>query len=307
MRRRSFPSEATAYQRAAHAAYAAIPRHLLTSVAAGPWIRLYSFQSTPVLNAQLQAVISLASYATDSEDASALALAGRMQRSAAETLARFDTGYWTYYALPRDYSDLDYQQYVVQLLTKLAPADPRFADASKRFATYEKQPPAFKLGTAGVGQVRFWLSKPSTVSVTSAAGPSRRLSLGDGWHTLAWAEPKRPGIYAVKLSAVDRAGNQAAFEALPIVRAIAPAKAAASTRSTASAKSGPAVVRRRCRGRRSRARGACREARVAGRSGRYRLARGRGCTRPGSDRRAAARARRPAGDRRAEREPAAGG
>ena len=234
------PDEATAYQRAAHAAYAVIPRQLLTSVAAGPWIRLYSFQSTPVLNAQLQAVISLASYATDSEDASAAALAGRMQRSAAATLARFDTGYWTYYALPRDYSDLDYQQYVVQLLTKLAPADPRFADASKRFATYEKQPPAFKLGTAGVGQVRFWLSKPSTVSVTSAAGPSQRLSLGDGWHTLAWAEPKRPGIYAVKLSAVDRAGNQAAFEALPIVRAIAPAKAAASTRSTASAKSGPA-------------------------------------------------------------------
>ena len=226
------PERATAYDRAARAAYAAIPGHLLTSVAAGPWIRLYSFQSTPVLNAQLQAVISLASYANDSEDTSALALATRMEKSAAEMLGSFDTGYWTYYALPRDYSDLDYQTYVVQLLTKLAPEDPRFADASKRFATYKTQPPAFKLGTAGVGQVRFWLSKPSTVSVTSAAGPSRRLSLGDGWHTLAWPEPKRPGIYAVKLSAVDRAGNQSAFEALPIVRAVAPATAPAATRAT---------------------------------------------------------------------------
>ena len=232
------PERATAYQRAAHAAYAVIPRRLLTSVSAGPWIRLYSFQSTAVLNAQLQTVISLGSYATDSEDAGAANLAARMQRSAAAMLASFDTGYWTYYALPRDYSDLDYQQYVVQLLTKLAKTDPRFADASKRFATYEKQPPAFRLGTAGVGQVRFWLSKPSSVAVTSAAGPSRRLSLGDGWHTLAWSEPKRPGIYAVKLSAVDRAGNHASFEALPIVHAIAPA-APATSRSTASAKDGP--------------------------------------------------------------------
>jgi hypothetical protein len=232
------PDEATAFQRAAHAAYAAIPRRLLTSVAAGPWIRLYSFQSTAVLNAQLQAVISIASYATDSEDVAAANLATRLERSAAATLARFDTGYWTYYALPRDYSDLDYQQYVVQLLTKLAPDDARFADASKRFATYEKQPPAFRLDTAGVGQVRFWLSKPSTVSVLSAAGPSRQLSLGDGWHTLSWAQPKRPGIYAVKLSAADRAGNRASLEALPIVRAVAPANASASTRSTAAVQAG---------------------------------------------------------------------
>ena len=49
-------------------------------------------------------------------------------------------------ATPRD---LDYQHYVVQLLNKLAPTDPRFADASKRFAAYEKQPPAFKLATGG--------------------------------------------------------------------------------------------------------------------------------------------------------------
>ena len=300
------PERATAYQRAAHAAYAVIPRHLLTSVAAGPWIRLYSFQSTAVLNAQLQAVISLASYATDSEDPDAANLAARMQRSAAAMLARFDTGYWTYYALPRDYSDLDYQQYVVQLLTKLAKADPRFADASKRFATYEKQPPAFKLGTAGVGQVRFWLSKPSSVAVTSAAGPSRRLSLGDGWHTLAWSEPKRPGIYAVKLSAVDRAGNRASFEALPIVHAIAPA--GSGDESPHREREGWAsVVRDRCWGRRSRAGCACGQARPASDPRRDRLAGRFGRARSRPDRRPPARTCRAAGDRRARRESAAGG
>jgi hypothetical protein len=36
---------------------------MLTQVAAGPWIRLYAFSSLPVFNAQLQAVLSLQSYA----------------------------------------------------------------------------------------------------------------------------------------------------------------------------------------------------------------------------------------------------
>ena len=233
--------ETPAFQRTAHAAYTAIPGRLLTRVAAGPWIRLYSFQSTPVLNAQLQSVISLASYAADSGDAAAAALATRLEGAAASTLSQFDTGYWTYYALPRDFSDLAYQQYVVQLLGKLAEDDVRFGDAAKRFASYQRQPPAFKLGTAGVGQVRFWLSKPSIVAVASAAGPSRRLSLGDGWQTLAWKEPVRPGIYPVRVNAVDRAGNQASFEALPIVRAAASVKTIGARRTTSAVATGSAA------------------------------------------------------------------
>ena len=41
--------EASALIGQARAAYEAIPGHLLTQVAAGPWIRLYSFQNVPVL------------------------------------------------------------------------------------------------------------------------------------------------------------------------------------------------------------------------------------------------------------------
>ena len=130
------PDQETALMREARAAYRAIPSHLLTSVAAGPWIRLYSFQSLRVLNAQLQAIVSLQSYATTAEDPDAAALAARMQRAAAATLPSFDTGYWTYYSLPHETSPLDYQQFVVQLLKKLAPSDPRFADAATRFAAY---------------------------------------------------------------------------------------------------------------------------------------------------------------------------
>ncbi|HEY8644994.1 MAG TPA: D-glucuronyl C5-epimerase family protein [Gaiellaceae bacterium] len=203
----------------ARAAYQAIPGRLLTSVAAGPWIRLYSFTSLPVLNAQLQAVISLQSYATTAEDSDAAALATRMQRAAAATLARFDTGYWSYYALPHDPSPLDYHEYVVQLLKRLAPADPRFASAATRFAAYVTQPPAFQLAPASLGSVTFWVSKPASISAVSGAGPSKRVTVDGGWHTLSWGVPKRPDAYPVHVTATDSSGNHASFDALPIVRA----------------------------------------------------------------------------------------
>ena len=234
--------ETTLLTRQARGAYRTIPGRLLTRVAAGPWIRLYAFRSTAVLNAQLQAVISLQSYAAAVEDASAAALAARMQHAAAATLPKFDTGYWTYYSLVRDPSPLDYQRYVVQLLTKLASADPRFADAATRFASYLHQPPAFKLANGGLGEVRFWLSKPATVSAVSAAGKTHHVALDAGWHTLSWREPTRTGTYPVKLSAVDWAGNHVALEALPIVRAAA-AQVAQSRRTNADAVAGqPAFV-----------------------------------------------------------------
>ena len=234
--------ETTLLTRQARGAYRTIPGRLLTGVAAGPWIRLYAFRSTAVLNAQLQAVISLQSYAAAVEDASAAALAARMQHAAAATLPKFDTGYWTYYSLARDPSPLEYQRYVVQLLTKLASADPRFADAATRFASYLHQPPAFKLANGGLGEVRFWLSKPATVNAVSAAGKTHHVALDAGWHTLSWREPTRTGTYPVELRAVDWAGNHVALEALPIVRAAA-AQVAQSRRTTADVVTGqPAFV-----------------------------------------------------------------
>ncbi len=216
-----------AYLREATAAYRVIPRSLLTSVPAGPWIRLYAFDRTPVLNAQLQATISLAAYAAATQDSGAASLAARMQAAAAAMLPRFDTGYWSDYSLAGDPSPVDYQMFVVSLLRKLAPKDARFADAAARFAAYEKEPPAFKLDNAGVGQVRFWLSKPSTVTMTTGAGPTKRLSVDGGWHTVAW-QPKSAGVYPVHVDAADWLGNRTSFDALPIVKVGAAAAAAAS-------------------------------------------------------------------------------
>ena len=170
------PEEATTYMNEATAAFRVIPKRLMTSVAAGPWIRLYAFSSLTVLNAQLQATISLEAYATASGDAQAQTLATRMQNAAAASLGRFDTGYWSYYALPREPSPPDYHHYVVQLLTKLKTADPRFADAATRFAAYEKEPPAFQLANGGVGQVRVLALEAGHRRRRDAAGPTKRLA-----------------------------------------------------------------------------------------------------------------------------------
>src|SRR5258708_39892417 len=131
-----------------------------------------------------------------------------MQRAAAATLPRCDAGDWSYYALPHDPSPLDYHEYVVQLLQRLKSADPRFAAAAVRFAAYEKQPPAFQLAPGSPGALTFWLSKPSTVSVVTGAGPSRRVTVDGGWHTLSWGGPTRAGPYPGHMSRTGAAGNQ---------------------------------------------------------------------------------------------------
>jgi hypothetical protein len=220
----------------AAASFRVVPR-LTMSLTAGPWIRLYSFSKNPVLNAQLQSVVSLQTYAKATGDAAAASLAARMEQSAAATVARFDTGYWTYYSLAGNPSPLSYQKFVVQLLHKLAPSDSRFAQAADRFAAYLRQPPAFKVATAPSGSLRFWLSKPASVSAWTPAGRSVRVSLDDGWHTFHWGEPKNPGIYAVHLTAVDYAGNRTSFEALPIVRIPGSAHRSTSARQPSGAAS----------------------------------------------------------------------
>lgn len=226
--------------REARSAYRAIPGRLTTQVAAGPWIRLYSFSSLPVLNAQLQSVLSLQSYAKGAGDSGAGQLAAQMESAAAATLSRFDTGYWSSYSLAGDPSPLSYHQFVIRLLRKLAPQDPRFGEEADRFAVYLRQPPAFELADAPSGQLRFWLSKPARVSVVTATGSSRQLSLGGGWHTLRWHEPKRAGIYGIKVAAVGPAGNRTSFAALPLVRVTGASRGSASASRKVRA-AGPAI------------------------------------------------------------------
>jgi D-glucuronyl C5-epimerase-like protein len=214
---------------AADRAYAALPGLLSPGSPAKPWIALYSFDRTPVLNAQLQAALSVGDYAAISGDPAADALATRLTAAAGALLPRFDTGYWSLYSLRGSESPLDYHDYVIGLLRKLSirTGDTGWGEAADRFRSYESQPPVIRLGPPAPtvyprpadgyrdeAPIRFWLSKRSTVTLRVGEATIRQ-TLGHGENTLHWAPGKAsPGVYHPRLAAVGPSGLRAE-ETLP--------------------------------------------------------------------------------------------
>ncbi|MDQ3992755.1 MAG: D-glucuronyl C5-epimerase family protein, partial [Actinomycetota bacterium] len=195
---------------------------LVRATSAGPWVRLYSFTSMLVLNAQLQAALSIADYAKTSGSPDAAVFATRLEQAAVALLPRFDTGAWSLYALGGAEAPLKYHSYVVSLLERLAQRtqSPAWADAWARFDSYLALPPdVAPLATTGVvyplprdgfrdrASVTFSLSKKSTMRFV-VAGEQRPFTLPRGRHTLSWNPGRRaPRRYAARLVATDLAGN----------------------------------------------------------------------------------------------------
>ncbi|MFN2628020.1 MAG: D-glucuronyl C5-epimerase family protein [Gaiellaceae bacterium] len=214
---------------AAGRAYAAVPAGLIQQLSAGPWIRLYSFDRLVVLNAQLQAIVSLNDYAQATGDANAAGLAASMTVAAQALLPRFDTGYWSLYSLGGAEAPLEYQKFVTQLLVKLAQQtqDPVWQDAATRFYAYVKEPP--QIGPTPLGapvtlypkpadnfldaaRVTFTLSKRSRVTL-AAGGVAVSATLNRGTQTLTWKPGTlAPGSYTGQLTAVDLAGNKSTVQ-----------------------------------------------------------------------------------------------
>jgi hypothetical protein len=235
---------------AADAAYAAVPGLLSPTAPAKPWIELYSFDRIAVLNAQLQAALSVGDYAAIAGDPAADALATRLTAAARTLLPRFDTGYWSLYSLRGDESPLDYHDYVISLLRKLAArtGDAGWSEVADRFSAYESQPPVIRLGPPpptlyprpadgfrDFAPIRFWLSKSSTVTLLVAG---RRLTevLGHGDHTVYWAPGKTaPGVYRPFLTAVAVGGPRAEQELPPVTVARPPGPPSLTVSVTAPA------------------------------------------------------------------------
>jgi D-glucuronyl C5-epimerase C-terminus len=217
---------------AATRAFIPIQAGLVLQRPEGPWIRLYSFDREVVLNAQLQAGLSVGDYAEASGDVGAAAFATSLLNTAKVLLPRFDTGAWSLYSLGGPESPLEYQVYVNSLLAKLAQrtADPVWIAAASRFAQYVKQPPALapgpppptlypvpRDGFRDQAAISFTLSKLSTVTFR-VGGRSATFQLARGRHVLIWRPDRRPpGTYAAELRARDLAGNQATVPLPPIV------------------------------------------------------------------------------------------
>jgi D-glucuronyl C5-epimerase C-terminus len=205
----------------ARPAFLAIRKGLLVWPGGKPWVRLYSFSPMAVLNAHLQAAVSIEAYARSTQDSEATALAAELRGSALALLPRFDTGYWSLYSLGGAEARLNYHTFVVSLLRRLAiqTGEAPWTDWQIRFDEQLHEPPALspRGQTPAVlagrsARIMFWLSKVSRVSLF-VAGETQVLTLERGVHTLLWnPERRRPGSYAAYLSAVDLAGNRAGVQ-----------------------------------------------------------------------------------------------
>lgn len=206
----------------ARRAFAALVPRMVISLPQGPWIRLYSFSGAVVLNAQLQALLSLRQYAALTDDVRAQELIDRLAQSSRLLLPRFDTGWWSRYELSGGQASIDYHRYVTSLLWKLARAfdGTVWAREAQRFRNDWRQPPVlsvvpprplvYLLSSGRHAQISLvlTLSKPSLLTVRIGA-VSVTAWRAAGRHALLW----RPGAHTLPkvsatISAVDLAGNR---------------------------------------------------------------------------------------------------
>jgi len=105
---------------AAAASFRALHHGLLIPIAGGSWIREYGFTGQVILNAQLQSIISLGSYAAIAESATARRLTDELAGATQRLLPSFDLGCWARYQLGGGAASIHYQAYHVELLRRLA-------------------------------------------------------------------------------------------------------------------------------------------------------------------------------------------
>jgi hypothetical protein len=207
---------------------------LTLKLSSGPWIRLYGFNSEIVLNAQLQAVLSLLEYAQSTEDATATALAQQLNNAAEKMLPRFDTGDWSRYELGGGYASKAYEKFVTDLLQKLATktGDPFWVATSQRFHAYYYDAPQVTQPTAQPTTIYpqpadgYLDTAPITVNLSmraavtlAVAGKVTTYRWTAGQHTVNWTPPAGvgPGMYPVQMTATSYAGHKATFSLAPVV------------------------------------------------------------------------------------------
>jgi hypothetical protein len=106
--------------RAAEASFRALRKTLLMPLGGGAWVREYGFTHQAILNAQLQSLISLASYAKIVKTAEAGRVVADLEVATLRLLHRFDLGRWSRYELGGSPADLHYHTYHVELLRRLS-------------------------------------------------------------------------------------------------------------------------------------------------------------------------------------------
>jgi hypothetical protein len=221
---------------AARRAFDSIANGLVIGLGAGPWIRHYSFSRLVVLNAHLQAIVSLGEYAQLLGDQRADALADRFAGSAKALLGRFDTGYWTRYSLGGPEARLNYHRFHAYLARRVADMtrDGFWDEAGARFSRYTYERPVVRAGPGGPllypwpvdgfrdrARISFWISKISAVTLF-VGGRQRELGVrAGGWHAVVWSPGRRrPGTVRPLVRAVSLVGRRVRMPLTPIEIAV---------------------------------------------------------------------------------------
>jgi hypothetical protein len=185
----------------------------------GAFYLIYSFApDLLVLNAHLQAVIGLYDFAQLSGDPRAQALYESGVAEARVAVPRYDTGKWSLYSLERE-SDLSYHELVTTFLGNLCKrtGEGVFCDAATRFEEYLGVAPSIRRTTRRVragkpARIAFSLDKISRVGMTIMDARGRTVFatsavVGRGARYFTWSSPAKAGMYTLRLSAKDLAGN----------------------------------------------------------------------------------------------------
>jgi hypothetical protein len=210
----------TALIAAARAAYRGLTVGLVMQLGHGPWVKLYSFDARPILNAQLQAALSVDEYARIVRDPAAARLAESLRDSARSLLPRFDLGYWSTYALDGPAARDEYQRYVNALLRRVAAktAENYWIRTANRFYGYIHDSPRLTLGiprlNRGLLEQPIRTSKPITARLLAGESETMTRLTRPGWGIVAVSildQPVRP-----LLIVTDAQGHEQTI-ALPVM------------------------------------------------------------------------------------------
>lgn len=195
------------------------PSGVLSNTRRGPWYVMYSFDgSGRIFNGFLQTLIGLHELVIKANDPTARRLFTRAEPVARRGIPDYMSSGWSFYE-PGEWSSESYHElttgFLGELCTRTGKKD--YCSAEKRFAAATANPPRLAVTTkslkAGkVGSIRFWTSKPATVSVAVKSG-SRTLrstsgSFDPGFHRLRTVKPpKGVKTLAVVVSGTDPAGK----------------------------------------------------------------------------------------------------
>ena len=189
-------------------------------IATGLGARYLQYSFAPrvsIINAFLQSLIGLYDYAQVSGNATAEQLFNAGNAVALAEVPHFNTGAWSLYQ-PGEEDPLSYHELVTGFLQELCTRTQAsvYCTTAQDFQKDLTTPPALTLTThhSRVGvltDVHFWLSKESHVGIVEVFNGTPMFEtsaeLGYGGNAFGIPTPRRPGVYTVRLSATDLAGN----------------------------------------------------------------------------------------------------